>query len=137
MIDRVVFMKCEYIHLIRNGYIYVDKYASNLEMYYLSNLLTSNVACSSIESYLELAYDAEFHGGCGNSIWLEKEDGYMSLTDGIPDPDEPPQEPIWLKIPLPKYVKLLENWRDQVCKLRPAEVIIRYENEQFIFETKK
>ena len=130
-------MKSEFIHLVKDEYIYSYKKASSIKMDYLSNFLTSDVCCSSIDSYLELAYDPEFHGGCGNATWLEKEDGYMCLSDGIPDPDKPPTEPIWFKIPLPKYVTLLETWREEVCKKRPSEVIIRYENGDFIFETKE
>jgi hypothetical protein len=35
-----------------------------------------------------------------------------------------------------QFVQLLDDWQEKVCKPMPTEVIIKYENNQFIIETK-
>ena len=79
--------------------------------------------------------NAEFWWTFGGNVTFleEKEDGFIYLSSKLPlDEDE---ELIEFKIPKEQFIKLLENWKQKVCKLKPAQVIIKYENDEFIFET--
>ena len=35
-----------------------------------------------------------------------------------------------------QFIKLLTDWEEKVIKKKPKEVTIKYENDQFVFETK-
>jgi hypothetical protein len=35
-----------------------------------------------------------------------------------------------------QFIKLLDDWQEKVCKLKPKEVIIKHENDEFVIETK-
>ena len=129
-----------YLKLKKDRY---NDYESNIhdcatiEALILRLFLTDDVGCRMHPGFFQLVYDPEFRGGCSNATFIEKEDGYIFLSDGIGDPDEEPDpDPVKLKMTCEQYVHLLETWRDQVCKKMPNEVIIRYENGQFTFETK-
>ena len=68
----------------------------------------------------------------GNTIELDKEKGYIFLRDTYS------QEKVRtiLKIPNQRFLKLLDDWEEKVVKLKPQEVIIKFENDEFIIETK-
>jgi hypothetical protein len=64
---------------------------------------------------------------------MEKENGYVVLTDMYSEETVPTE----FKISQQQFVQLLDDWQERVCKpYKPQEVIIKYENDQFIIETK-
>ena len=44
--------------------------------------------------------------------------------------------PTVLRMKQEQFVHILNEWEERVCKLRPKEVVIKYENGEFIMETK-
>lgn len=112
------------------GYSYIE--SSNTKMGILGLFLTDDVGCSS-SPFKEWAFNDNWGDECsGNITGLEKEDNYILLTDLYPDEEIP----INLKMSREQFVKLLDDWQEKVCKLKPKEVIIKYENDEFIIETK-
>ncbi|HRN77923.1 MAG TPA: hypothetical protein PLU71_01675 [Candidatus Dependentiae bacterium] len=108
--------------------------ASNIEMSNLSFFLTDDVGCSKEDSFKGFILDNRFSYTSSNATFLEKEDGYILLSSlHAEDLDNP----IEFKIPIKMFIKLLDDWQEKVCKLKPKEVIIKYENDEFIFETKE
>ncbi len=68
----------------------------------------------------------------GNLTALEKDNDYILLTD-LYSEEETPTE---LKMTQEQFVQILTNWEEKVLKLKPKEVIIKHEHNQFIMETK-
>ena len=122
------------------GYSYKD--ASNVEMCNLSLFLASDVNCyNSIFKKWAMADkldpNSEFWWTLGGNITFleEKENGFIYLSSKLPlDEDE---ELIEFKIPKEQFIKLLDDWEQKVCKLKPAHVVIKYENDKFIFQTEQ
>lgn len=118
------------------GYHYKD--ASNIEMNILGNFLTDDVGCYN-SLYLSWALDDKekedskfYHTIGGNITLLEEEDGYIFLADRSGAESSPKK----LRVTVQQFVQLLDDWRDKVCSSKPREVIIKYEDDQFIIETK-
>jgi hypothetical protein len=36
-----------------------------------------------------------------------------------------------------QLIQLLDDWQEKVCKLKPKEVLIKFENGEFSIETKE
>jgi hypothetical protein len=68
----------------------------------------------------------------GNITALEKVDDDIYLTDQYSQEENPTE----LNISRGQLVKLLDEWKEKVYDKKPKEVIIKYENDQFIIETK-
>jgi hypothetical protein len=113
-----------------NRYICIE--VSNIKMQIVGFLLSDDVRCNTLR-YKQTLADNTLRGHGGNFIFLEKEGGYVLLTDMYSEEEEPTE----LKISQQKFVQLLDDWQERVCKpYKPQEVIIKYENDQFIIETK-
>ena len=123
----------EFIKLIMSphgSYIYRD--ASSIEMTILGHFLVTDIGCSP-SPFKEWAFNDNWGDACsGNITGLEKEDNYILLTDLYSDEEKPSA----LKMTRQQYVQVITDWEEKVCKLMPKEVIIKYENDQFIIETK-
>ena len=65
---------------------------------------------------------------------MEEEDGFIYLSLSLPLEED--EEFVEYKIAKEKFIKLLDDWEEKVCKLKPSEVTIKYENDEFIFETR-
>jgi hypothetical protein len=110
---------------------YSCKDASNIEMcilYYFIACDNSNGTSST----KEVALNDQWRGGGGNLTSWDKEDGYILISDMYSEEELPTV----LKMPHDQFVKLLDDWEEKVLKLRPKEVIIKYENNEFVIETK-
>lgn len=110
-------------------YSYTD--ASSIEMCILGRFLTSDVR-SHPSSFKEYALNDWEKYTSSNATSLEKQNGYILLSDQYPEEETPTQ----LKMTHNQFIKLLDDWEEKVCKLKPKEVIIKHENGQFIFEIK-
>jgi hypothetical protein len=123
----------QFIKLIMSphgSYIYRD--ASSIKMSILGLFLTDDVGCSS-SPFKEWAFNDNWGDVCsGNITSLEKEDNYISLTDLYSEE----KTPTILKVTREQFVQVITDWEEKVCKLKPKEVIIKYENDRFIIETK-
>jgi len=83
-------------------------------------------------SFKEYAFNAWEEYTCSNLTSLRKEHGYIFLSSLYSEEKIPTE----LKISLNQFIQLLSDWEKKVHKLKPKEVIIKYENDQFIIETK-
>lgn len=122
----------EFIKLVLSpygNYSYED--ALGEKMVILGHFLATDVS-DDIASFKEYAFNDWEQYICGNLTALEKENGYIFLSDLYSEE----KAPIVLKINLEQYVQILDNWQEKVWRLKPKEVIIKYENDQYIFETK-
>jgi hypothetical protein len=113
-----------------NGY-YRYKNGSNVLMDILGNFLASDYDCS-WSSFREWALNEEWRGGSGNITMIEKDNGYIYLSNLYSDE----AEPIELRLTVQQFVQLLDDWRTIVCKNKPKEVIIKHDGSTFIVETK-
>jgi len=116
---------------------YASKNASNIEMTILSHLLASDIGCSlrsnKWPTFKDWALDDSL-GDClsSNLTRLEKEGNDIFLTDIYSDEEIPTE----FKISRQQFAKLFDDWQEKVCKLKPKEVLIKYENDEFTIETK-
>jgi hypothetical protein len=126
-----------FIKLIRSstrGYLY--EYASSIEMNILGDFLASDVGCSPTThqpSFKDWALNDSLgeYLSC-NLTSLEKEGDNILLIDSYSENEIPAS----LKISKQQFAKLFDDWKEKSCKFKPKEVIIKYENDQFVFETK-
>ena len=110
---------------------YSCKDASNIEMCILGGFLASDVyhPSSFIEWGLTNQWNDETNGNC---TFLKKEDNYVLLSDLYSEE----AVPTVFKITKEQYKQILTDWEEKVLKLRPKEVLIKYENDEFTIETK-
>ena len=121
----------EFVKLVYDGSSYRYQGGSNLKMDILGCFFSSDVSDSS-SSYKDWALNDPNLSACGNITSLSKINGNIYLSD-LYSEEEVPTE---LKMTVQQFVQLLDDWRDMVCSTKPREVIIKYENNQFIIETK-
>ena len=121
----------EFIKLGLSSYgLYSYRGASSIAMNILSDFLSSNIQGCPL-SFVEWALsDQEYTNG--NTVALEKQNGYVLLTDMYSEEEVPTV----LRMKQEQFVHLLNEWQEKVCKLEPQEVIIKYENGEFVMETK-
>ena len=124
---------------------YSSQEASNIDMCLLG-FFFSDLGCGSrafqSPSFLEWALaDKNSQNSCfantlgtNSTILSDCEDGFIYVYDDTGnDPDGQACKPA--KISREQFVKLLEDWRDKVCKTKPKKVIIKHEKGQFTIET--
>jgi hypothetical protein len=117
--------------------------SSNIEMCVLGSLL-SDVGCcyqSSCKDWA-LADKNDPHSGFAhtygtNAIFLEEDDnGNIHIVDAIGSDDEDEYYiPGRIIVTRQQFIQLLDDWKEKVCKLKPKEVMITYDNDQFSIET--
>ncbi|HEV2600877.1 MAG TPA: hypothetical protein VGT41_01135 [Candidatus Babeliales bacterium] len=120
-----------FVKLVYNGkyYSYVD--VSNMEMHNLGIFLSTDVGYD-IELYKNWASNDTYPSVSGNITVVDKENEKVCVCEMYSDEDVPTE----LLIGIPQFLQLLDDWNEKVCKLRPQEVVIKHENDQFIIETK-
>jgi len=112
---------------------YSSKSASNIEMCILGNFLASNIGCNYPSSFKEWGINDRWGDETtGNLTFLEKHGNYILLSDLYSEEEIPTK----LKMTREEYVQVITDWAEKVCRLKPKEVIIKHENNQFIMETK-
>src|SRR5436190_13838019 len=110
--------------------------ATTIEMCILGRFLSTDLYCYKIRGYKEWAMDLEADFTAGNITQLEiKSDGFIYLSSTIPVEEED-RNFVELKLTRKQFVKILDDWEEKVCKQKVSELIIKYENDEFIFETK-
>ena len=119
-----------FVKIIYDGNFYSYDDADSTEMATLGLFLSSDVYRPS--SFINWAFDNESDHACANLTNLDKENGYVLLSDLY----SKEETPIELKMTQGQFVQILTDWEEKVCKLKPKEVIIKHENDQFVMETK-
>lgn len=121
--------------------------ASNEEMGLLGSFFADDVGCPKRQCGLTLkdwALADKTNPKSGfthtigtNTTSLEEDDfGNIYLIDSTgSDDDEEGYVPARIKITREQFVQLFDEWQDKVCKEKPKEVIIKYENDRFSIET--
>jgi hypothetical protein len=112
---------------------YSHKDSSEDGMYILSFFLTDDVG-PHITSFMEWGLTNKWENDetSGNCTLLQKENDHILLSDLYSEEDVPTK----LKLSKEQYRQILTDWEEKVLKLKPKEVIIKYENGEFIIETK-
>ena len=115
---------------------YQYKEASNVTMNILGNFLASDVGCDlrlQMKPTLQewALNDSLGMGFCGNITSVDKEEGFIFMNDLFADE----HDPIKFKISRQQFVRLLDDWQEKVCKHKPKNVIIKYDNDRFFIET--
>ena len=108
--------------------------ASNIAMCTLGRFLFSDIGDLS-SSFKEFVYNDEEEYTSSNVTILEKKKGYVYLRDLYPVLEEEIENPTEVKMTYAQFLQLLRDLEEKVVKLRPYEVIIKCENDRFIFET--
>lgn len=121
----------EFVKLVFQGKSYDYKDSTNIKMCILGCFFSSDVSCDS-SFYKEWALNDPNLSACGNITSLSKINGSVYLSDLYSEEKAPTE----IKMTIQQFVQLLDDWRDKVCAKNPKEVIIKYENGQFIIETK-
>jgi len=96
----------------------------------LGDFLASDVSRPS--SFINWALDSESNHACANLTDLDKENDYILMSD-LYSEEETPAE---LKMTQKQFVQILTDWEEKVLKLKPKEVTITYDNDEFLIETK-
>jgi hypothetical protein len=111
-------------------YRYED--ASNEEMTILGHFLATDVGYHPA-SFKEWGFNDDWGDATnGNLTALEKDDNYILLSDLYSEEENP----VALRMTREQYVQAITDWEEKVCKLKPKEVIIKYDNDEFVIETK-
>jgi|SRR4030095_2977939 len=113
-----------------HGY-YSSKNASSIEMCNLGHFLTSDVR-SRRSVFKEYAFNDRQQYLSSNATTLEKQNGYILLGDQYPEEEIPTR----LQMSHDQFIKLLDDWEEKVLKLKPKEVVIKHDNDEFVIETK-
>ncbi len=111
------------------GYSYID--ASDIKMGNLGVFLTDDVGYRP-SFYKKYVFNDHQVFMSANATTLEKKDDYILLRDQYPEEEIP----VNLKMSRNQFIKLLDDWEEKVCKVKPKEVLVKYENDEFIIETK-
>ena len=111
---------------------YFFRDASSEKMAILAHFLISDVGYYSSSSFKEYVFNDWERYTNSNATALEKKDGYVFLSDLYSQEDVP----TILKMTSDQFVKLLDEWQEKVCNREPKEAFIKYENDQYVFETK-
>jgi hypothetical protein len=122
------------LRLRREWDLYICKEASNTEMGILGLLLSQDIE-DNILPYKQTLDDNTLCARGGEFIFMEKENGYVLLSE-LRSEEAVPTE---FKLSRQQFVQLLDDWQDKVCRFtpefKPAEVIIKYDNDTFTIET--
>lgn len=119
-----------FVEIIYESGFYDCSDTNSIEMYILGMFLAREVS-GDPSFFREWFFDPEYTCIDGNTIELDKESGYVLLRDTYS------QEKVRtiLKLSNQQFLKLLDDWEEKVIKLKPKEVIIKHENNEFIIET--
>lgn len=112
--------------------IYTCIEASDKEMTILGNMLADDVRDNAL-SYKQTISDHKLRGQGGNFTFMEKENGYVLISDLYAEEPIPTE----FKISQQSFIHLLDEWQDKVYKSKPQDVIITYNDDRFNIETKK
>lgn len=112
----------------RGSYSYED--CSNMKMCIIGRFLSNDVTFDT-SSFRILAAHADWESSASNATRLEKENGLIMLEDIYSEEEVPTRVPFTHT----QFIQLLDDWDAKVVKLRPYEVIIKCENNRFVFET--
>ncbi len=125
----------DFVKYIRVSYLNHEYYnyedASSVVMCILGRFLFSDVG-NDISFYKEWLLDNKYNSAGGNITELGRIGNYILLSDAYSEENVPTK----VKITGTQFLYLLDDWEEKVCKLKPKEVIIKYENGEFIIETK-
>lgn len=110
---------------------YSSTNASSIEMCNLGYFLASDVRFRP-SFYKKYAFNDQQQFMSSNATTLEKQNGYILLKDQYPEEGYETQ----LKMTHDQFIKLLDDWEEKVLKLKPKEVTITYDNNEFVIETK-
>ena len=120
----------EFVRLSFSGNSYSYKGSSSIKMDIVGLFLIDDVANDS-SSFRIWAANKNWESSSSNTTYLEKENGLIMIKDLYSQEEDP----TWVPFTYTEFIQLLDDWDEKVIKLRPYEVIIKCENNEFIFET--
>ena len=121
----------EFVKLKYDGEYYDYAGSDTIKMTILGRFLISDAA-SQMQWYRDWALNDPIESVCGNITSLDKIDGKIYLSDLYSEENIPAE----LMMTIDQFIQLLDDWEEKVCKVKPKEVIIKHEHDQFVIETK-
>jgi hypothetical protein len=134
------FFKLVYEEWKSNGVMhgsYSYRGASDLKMDIIGRFLVSDVRCNNTHFRAWSLADKEDVNGIysynigGNVTDLEEENNEILMRDSYSEEEIPTV----VKMSRKQFVQLLDDWNEKVCKVKPKEVVIKYENGEYSIET--
>lgn len=122
-----------YVKLNHNGRSYSYDGSDDVTMDIIGLFLSSDAGYYS-DVYKEWALNPTKLKANGNITALEKEE---NNTIALTDMYNQTSHPALIILTTNQFVQLIDEWQEKVCKHIPKDVVIRYENDQFIIETTK
>jgi hypothetical protein len=123
----------EYAKILYTDFgFYSCRDTSSADMEILGLFFTDNVGCRDSSFARWVVDDSLGFEVSGNSVCLAKEEDHILLSNLYAEEDNQVQ----LKMSRAQLVKLLDEWQEKVCKLKPKEVIVKFEDGEFSMETK-
>lgn len=98
-------------------------------MYSIGYCLTDDVSYGGGKRRIDWILDERYDIGCSNHTFMEKDNDKIIVGDLFTQDSS--EAAIW--VPTSAMIDLLQQW-DEVCKTKPEEVTIYYENEKFRIE---
>jgi hypothetical protein len=108
--------------------------ASNIAMCILGRFLFDDMGTSTSFFKEFVCNDKEDYTNTNGTI-LDKRNGYVYLSNLCPVLEEEIENPTEVEMTYVQFLQLLKDWEEKVIKLKPQEVVIKHENNQFILET--
>jgi hypothetical protein len=100
----------------------------------LGRFLASDV-CEDAVGFKKWALDERMDFTSSNATCLEKVASGIYLFDGTEEISERSRAH-GITVSLHQFLQLMDDWDENVWKTKPKEVMIKHENDQFVFETK-
>jgi len=135
--------QANYVNLMLKHNFYERIYESSFEMAILGFLLSRDVRWDYVDFFKRWATEwklGDKQKRCyainDKIITLERSKDYLYFTNENPD-DDSIELVTYFKITTAQFLQLLDDWQEKVCDKKPREIIIKYENDEFIIETKQ
>ncbi len=115
--------------------LYTHYEASDESMYLLGSFF-SDIRCDndSVLFFQQWPFDdSQSDSISTNAIHLEKNNHCIYLKSAIQGDND--YNNVELILSDQQFGQLMHNWHEKICKHKPQEIIITYDNNQFIIET--
>src|SRR5579871_1351100 len=123
----------DYVHIINIGNSYTCDNGSDLKMELLGLFLADDISCHNIIFLRNWILNPQYTETETNITTLEKQGDYIILKDLFPQEG---YEHAMCKMTAPQLLQLIHDWEDLVCRQKPKEVTILYDNDNDQFTIK-
>ena len=126
-------LKMQYVNLIYNNDFYNYNGGSDVEIEILGGFLSSDIGCHGISMLKRWIYDEKYTTLETNTTDLEKQGDYIILRDLFPQERYKHSS---CKMTAIQLFQLIHDWQEKVCKHKPQEVTIIFNNNECSMDIK-